>query len=549
LQGADEKPAKPKLAVVVVFDQMRGDYLEKWQELFEDGGFKRLQTGGAWFTNCHYPYAETLTSVGHTSLMTGTSPYKHGIIANEWYDRASGAEVASVHSDRFEPLPPVKPEKDSKDKKKPYGAAPLRRREETVGDVLFRATKGKSKIGSISIKDYAAVLLAALRAQFVYWFSPATGQFVTSTYYCDARHSWVNDFNKKALADQWFGKDWSVCRPNLDYVKYSGLDDVPGEALGYAQGRTFPHPMTGGADKIGKKYYGAMTNSPRGNELLFAFAKTAIEAEKMGQGPDTDLLTISFSSNDYIGHTWGPDSQEVLDITLASDRIMKELLDFLDAKVGKGQYLLLLSADHGVCPIPENTKAQGKDAGRVSADELRLGATAHLQATFAKDGDKRAWFDKMSGTWFYFNKGVLRELGLSSREVEESLAGWLAKQPGIQAAYTRTQLEGKTKMDDLLAETVRLSFFPENCGEVKILLKPHYQFSVNPKKGPAYATTHGTPYPYDTHVPLLVYGPGVRAGKHGERITPQALATILARGLDLPPPSAAEAPLPKGMFD
>jgi len=547
--GDDAKAAKPKLAVVVVIDQMRGDYLEKWKDLFVEGGFKRLQTEGAWFTNCHYPYSDTLTAPGHASLLTGTSPYKHGIIANEWYDRQSGEEVSSVQSDRYELVPAPKPGKDASAKKIILGASPLRRREETIGDVLLRAGKGKSKIGSLSIKDRAAILMAALRAHFVYWFGGNPAGFVTSTYYSDTLRPWVNDFNKKNIPDQWFGKDWDHLRPNLDYVKYSGPDDVAYEGTGFGQGRVFPHPMKGGSDKIGKKYYEALVNSPRGNELLLALAKTAIDAEKMGQGEDTDLLTISFSSNDIVGHCWGPDSQEVLDTTLRTDLIIKELLDFLDAKVGKGKYILLLSADHGICPVPEVSKEQGKDAGRVSAESLRLGGEAHLQNTFAKEGKKRLWIEKMSGSWFYFNKGAIVELGIPSADVEKALAEWLVKQPGVQSAYTRSQVEGKPKLEDPFAESVRLSFHPEVSGEVKVLLKPNYLFEMNLKKSPAYATTHGSPHPYDTHVPLIAFGQGVRPGIHTEKITPQALTAILAHGLDIPLPAAADAPLPKGVFE
>jgi predicted AlkP superfamily pyrophosphatase or phosphodiesterase len=548
-RGADDKSGKPKLAVIVVFDQLRGDYLEKWQELFGDGGFRRLQTEGAWFTNCHYPYADTLTAPGHTSLVTGTSPYKHGIIANDWYDRASGEDVSAVHTERYQPVPPVKAIKKQGKETKVLGAAPLRRREETIGDVLWRLSKGKAKMGSLSIKDRAAILLAALRAHFAYWFSASTGGFVTSTYYTDTLHSWVKDFNAKSLSKGWFGEDWTRLRPNLDYAKYSGPDNVPFEGIGYFQGRVFPHPLKGGLDKLGKSYYEALANSPRGNDLLLALAKTAIVAEKMGQGDETDLLTLSFSSNDLIGHCWGPDSQEVLDVTLRSDLILKDLLDFLDAKVGKGQYMVVLSADHGICPVPELLHAQGKDAGRVSADSLRKGGEAHLQAAFAKDGTKRQWIEKMSGSWFYFNRGVMQELGLSSSDVEASLAGWLQKQPGVQAAFTRTQVGGKAQLADPLAESVRLSFFPEASGDVKVLLKPNYLFAVNFLKNPAYATTHGSPHPYDTHVPLLAYGPGIRPGKHAERVTPQALATILARALHVPLPSGAEAPLPAGVLE
>ena len=547
-RAGGKKPAKPKLAVIVVIDQLRGDYLEKWHDLFIDGGFKRILSEGAWFTNCHYPFSDTLTAAGHASMVTGASPNKHGIIANEWYDRLSGEVITAVQSDRYEPVPPPVPDKNAKEQKRISGGSPLRRREESIGDVLFRASGGKSKIGSLSIKDRAAILLAALRAHFAYWFSTSAGKFVTSTYYNDTPHAWVKDFNQKAPQDQFFGKSWTLLRKNLDYVKHAGLDDISFEGTGYEQGRTFPHPLTGKLTKPGKKYYEALTNSPQGNELLLELAKTAIDAEKMGQGENTDLLCLSFSCNDLIGHCWGPDSQEVLDATLRTDLIIKELLDVLDAKVGKGQYLLVLSADHGICPIPEVAKAQGKDAGRVSQDRLRTGAEAHLQTTYSKDGKKRLWIEKMSGSWFYFNKGVMRELALAPAEVEKTLADWLVKQPGVQAAFTRTQVGGSQKLDDPLTESVRLSFHPEASGEVKVLLKPYYLFTADLVKAPAYATTHGSPHPYDTHVPLVVFGPRVEPGKRTERVTPLAIATILAHGLNIALPSAAEAPLPAGLF-
>ncbi len=541
----DTKYPKPKLAVILVFDQMRGDYLQKWKDLFGEGGFKRLQTDGAWFTNCHYPYSDTVTSAGHTSLVTGTSPYRHGIIGNEWYDRGSGEAADSTASERYDPVPPAPPGKKGKRSK---GGSPLRRREETIGDVILRASQGKAKIGSLSIKEHAAVLMAALRAHFVYWFSTSTGNFGTSTYYNDTLHSWIKDFNSKHLGDRWFGKDWTPFRTRLDYAKYSGRDDVEAEGIGYGQGRTFPHPMSGGLTKVGSKYYSALTNSPYGNELLLELVKTAIVAEKMGQGDQTDLLTVSFSSNDTVGHCWGPDSQEVLDITLRSDLILKQLLDFLDVKVGKGQYVVLLSADHGVCSIPEVSKSHGKDAGRIAPEALRSGGEAHLQMTLAKDGNKRPWIENMTGSWFYFNKGTLRELGLPSSTVEKTLATWLSKQPGVEAAFIRSEIEGKPPLTDPIAESVRRSFYPERSGDVKVLLKPYYLFGGDGKKSAAYATTHGSPYDYDTHVPLLAYGPGLRPGVHAERVAPQALATILARLLDVPLPSGDDTPLPKGVL-
>jgi hypothetical protein len=541
------RPERPRLVVLVVFDQLRGDYLARWQKLYGEGGFRRLQQEGAWFRNCHYPYADTLTGPGHASLVTGCDPASHGIIANDWYARATGEEVNAVRSKRYRPIPePVGAKADTIP-----GSGPGLRRQPAVGDALHKASKGKARLVSLSIKDRAAILLAALlRGQICYWFSTHTGTFVSSSYYTDRLHAWVADFNRGRPADRWFGKDWTKLRKDLDYAAHSGPDDVAVEGVGFAQGRTFPHPLTGGKAKIGRDYYNALTTTPHANELLLALAKRAIEAEKLGQGETTDLLTLSFSSNDLIGHCWGPDSQEVLDVTLRSDRIMKDLLDFLDARVGRGRYLVVVSADHGICPIPEVARAQGKDAGRVAKELLTEKAGAFLNQTFAKEGERLPWVEKRMGTWIYLNRGVLKERGLESGKVETALANWLAKQPGVQAAYTRTQLTKGPLKGDRVGEMVRRSFDPERSGDVTVVLRPYHLLgpAFVPKKDDNYRTTHGSPHSYDTHVPLLVYGPGVRPGASDERVSPLAAAAILARGLGIEPPAGAQEPVPKGLF-
>jgi hypothetical protein len=537
---AREAPARPRLAVLVVFDQMRGDYLTRWQKYFGEGGFKRLAQEGAWFQNCHSPYAETLTAVGHTSLVTGCSPNRHGIVGNEWYDRAAGRIVTAIESDRYEAVPP--PGRPAP------GGAPLRRRQPTIGDALHKATAGKGKVVVLSIKDRAAILLAALRAQLCYWFSTSTGTFGTSSYYRDRVHPFIEQFNRRHAAERWFGKDWTRLRPELDYALLSGMDDIVAEGDGFKQGRTFPHPTTGGQDRPGAAYYGALANSPYGNELLLDLTKVAIEAEHLGAGDNPDLLLLSFSSNDLIGHTWGPDSQEVLDVTLRSDLIVKVLLDFLDARVGRGNYYLVLSSDHGVCPLPEVARAAGKDAGRVDPQELRGKAVAYLNDTFCKNGDRVAWIEEALYAWIYLNQSVVRAQGLKSADVEAALAKWLVQQPGVQAAYTRTQLSGGPLVNDPVGESVRRSFDSERSGDVYVVMRPNYLLSppLSPKL--FMRTTHGSPHPYDTHVPFLVYGPGIQPGVRTERVTPQAAAAILARGLGIAPPEGAEVGVPEGLW-
>jgi len=537
--GAPEVPApvvKPRLAVLLVFDQMRGDYLTRWENLYSDNGFRRLMRDGAWFENCQYPYAHTVTGAGHASLLTGCSPEKHGIVGNEWFERASGKEIGCVASDRYERVPAL-----TKGVTKKLGASPDNLLMPTVGDVLKETTAGRGRVVSLSFKDRSAILPAGHHPDSCYWLDTNAGTFVTSTYYRDRLESWVADFNDRKPADRWFNQDWTRFRPDLDYAAYSGPDDVEAEGIGILQGRVFPHQLTGGIKKLGPLYFQALYNSPFGNELLLDLAKRAIDNLQLGRHDDPDLLCLSFSCNDPIGHCWGPDSQEVLDVTLRSDRIVEDLLAYLDAKVGKGQYMLALSADHGIVPLPEVSRQQGKQAGRIPATVLSTDAEEFLEQSFGHE--RMRWILDAPYPWIYLNREGIRENGLDEDEVEQALVRWVKSQPGFQTAYGRNQLLRGLPADDVLGAKVRRSFYPERSGDVEVVVKPYYLVTSR-----LTGTLHGTPHPYDTHVPLLVYGPSIQSGVHKEAVTPQAIAAIFSRALDLPLPEGAEAPVPEGLF-
>ncbi len=532
-----------RLAVLVYFDQLRGDYLQRWDGLFGDEGFHRLEREGAWFQNCHYPYADTVTAAGHASVAAGCDPAKHGVIANEWYDPAAAAEVYCVGSDRYPRVPPLPPASTKDGKKKARGVSPERLLTPTLADALKDATGGRGKVVALAGKDRSAVLPGGRRPDACYWFDTDTGTFATSTWYRDQLHPWVAEFNADRPADRWFGRAWERLRPDLDYTAHSGPDDVNGEGKGSKQGKMFPHPTDGGLASPGKDYYGAVYDSPFGNELLLELVERALDAEQLGRGAAPDLLCVSFSSNDVVGHTWGPDSQEVLDVTLRTDEVVRQLLADLDAKVGKGRYVLALTSDHGVCPLPEVAQAQGKEAGRVPSDLLTAKAEAFLDGKFGANEGKAHWVEAAAFPWAYLNRRVLAQRGLAEADVAEALAGWLTQQPGVQAAYTRARLAAVGD-DDPVGQAVRRSFQPDRAGDMMVVLKPYY-VSWQSLTG----TTHGTPHLYDTHVPLLVYGPGVRAGVRQDRVTPGAVAAILAHGLGIAPPAGAEYPVPDGLFE
>lgn len=548
---AAQATKKPRLAVFVVFDQMKADYQTRWKHLFDKDGFGKLQKEGAWFQNCNYPYAFTLTAAGHASMATGCSPEKHGIIANSWFDRQLGEVIESIESEKYPFVPSPPPDPKAKDEKKKEGAAPIRLKQPNFADALMDQTNDKAKVVSFSIKDRGAILLAALRALLCAWLNPDNGLIVTSTFYNGGQvPGWLTKMNKDKLADKWFAKEWTRIRPDLNYDLLIGPDDFKYEGVGYKQGKTFPHSMTGGQDKPGAAYYKALGNSPFGNDLLIELAKKAIVEEKLGQDDVPDLLTLSFSSNDYIGHCWGPDSQEMLDVTLRSDLLVKDLLQFLDKHVGQGQYLFVLCSDHGVCPLPEVRKAKGfKNAGRVPVEVFTGKAQAHLNLEFG-NGKELKWISSFSSGQIYLNDGTIAKAGVKKDVVEKSLAAWLAKQKGIQAVYTRSQLLAGATKGDPIGEAMQRSFHAECSGDVIPILKPYWLIGdpLSLKDTGNYTTSHGTPHKYDTHVPLLVFGPNVKPGIYSEEVTPQAVASIIAAGLGIQPPKAAEAPVPKGLF-
>ncbi len=536
-------PERPRLVVLLVFDQMRADYLTRWQNVFGEGGLRRLQEQGAWFQNCHYPYAHTVTAAGHASLLTGCTPAVHGIVGNDWYDQKTGRSVYCVQSNRPYVRIPAAGSKGNGFGRKKGGISPENLLAPTLSDVLKEATGGKARVVALSLKDRSAVLPAGRRPDACYWFDSSQGVFVTSSYYRDRPHPWVEEFNRGRPADRWFGRSWERLRPQLDYELLSGPDDVPGEGIGFVEGKTFPHPLKGGLTKPGRVYYEAVTDSPMGNELLLDLAKRAITAERLGQHETPDLLSVSFSSNDLIGHTWGPDSQEVLDVTLRTDRVVKELLNHLDAQVGKGRYLLALSADHGVCPLPEVSRARGREAGRIDPVQLTRKAGEFLSQRFGAPSGNGGWFEEVSYPWIYLNRQAVRAAGKEPAAVEDALADWFKKQPGILTAYTRTQLVKGVPAADKVGSLVRRSFHPDRSGDVTVIQKPYYLFASPLATG----TNHGTPHTYDTHVPLLVYGPGVRAGVYQEAVAPQAIAAIFAHWLKIAAPARAEFGVPRSL--
>jgi len=538
------EPPRVRLAVLIVFDQMRGDYLARWNHLYGEDGFRRLTSHGAWFTDCHYPYGVTTTGPGHASILTGACPDRHGIVNNNWHENGVSAYCASTPTHQIVPPPDL-----AKDAKPPEGGSPERLLCETVADVLKRTHGPRAKVFGFSLKDRSAILPVGRTPDGAYWFD---GRIVTSTYYTNTLRrrvpEWLSALNMPRFPDRWFGRTWDRFRPDLDYERHAGPDDEPGEGGGTRPGRAFPHDLTAGLARAGKEFYPALAGSPFGNEMLVEIAKQCVISESLGSDDTPDLLVVSFSSNDLIGHAWGPDSQEVLDVTLRSDAMIASLLTFLDARVGRDRYMVGLTADHGITPLPEVSRKKGRAAERIGLVALRQRADAYLRDRFGDRPatDKSNWIEAAPWPWMYLNPKRIAQSGATRYEVARSLTEFLQKQPELERAFSRFD----PPADDLHRRMLR-SFHPARCGDVCIVLRP-WDLPSGRKPGealnPESGTTHGGPYPCDSHVPLIAFGPGIPGGTRREPVTPQAMAAIFSQALRIPLPASAEYPLPATLF-
>ena len=534
---------RPRLVVLIVVDQFRYDYLTRFGDLFASRGIGRLMREGASWTDANYDHVPTYTAPGHATLMTGAWPSETGIIGNDWFDRDSERKVSSVTDDTTMMLggrPDLK------------GKSPRRLLCSTVGDELRLADNDRSKVIGISGKDRSAILPAGRHANAAYWFNTENGNMVSSTYYFKQAPQWVTNFNQGRMVDKWFGTHWDrLLASETEYLKRAGKDDVPWENLDKSSRDTngFPHVITGGADAAGKTFYRALDYTPFSNDLLVAFAKEAITNERLGVDDDPDVLSISFSANDYVGHRFGPYSQEVMDITLRVDRQIGSLLDFIDARVGLANTIVIFSADHGVSPVPEQASLLKLPAARPSKDELLKIVKDGLQERYARKdrpaNDYIRTFSTESGLInnnFYLNRAALLRDGIDLEECENAVGEAAMRLPGVARYFTRAQLErSSAPMADPVARRVHHGFNSQRSGDVIVVFEP-YNILFSLPDDPAdsrLTTTHGSPFSYDTHVPLIIMGRDFSAGRYAQAATPADIAPTLAQALDIQSPSCS----------
>jgi hypothetical protein len=478
--------------LLVAVDQMRYDYLPRFADGFT-GGFRRLTQGGAVFTNAHLDHYPSVTAVGHMAMLTGARPAISGIVGNDWYDRVLQRNVTSVEDPATKLL----------GGREGTGSSPHRLRVSTVGDELKMARPG-SRVVSVSHKDRSAILMGGRMADLALWWDQQTGAFVSSTWYAPQLPKWAADFNAKKPADAWLGKEWRAAGEG-------------GALLG-----TMP-------DQPGSAYYNALYDSPFGNDLLVSLAEAALEGETLGRrAGGTDVLALSFSCNDAVGHDKGPHSAEVRDITVRTDAALERLLATVDRTVGLSRTLVVLTADHGVAPVPEQMKAWKMPGGRFSRADLEKAVGAALEKAYGAG----AWLEGRAGTDLYLNRALLAEKGIDPAEVESRVASAIETLEPVWRTYTRSQLVEGRVPGDPWSRRVLLSFDRERSGDVTVLLEPYWM-------GSSSGTTHGTPFSYDTHIPLVLMGPGIKKGRYHRPVTLNDLAPTLSTLLDVETPSGS----------
>jgi predicted AlkP superfamily pyrophosphatase or phosphodiesterase len=510
----------PKLVLFLTIDQLRGDMPWRFKERFGADGIRYLMDHGTVFANAHYRHAATFTATGHAALFTGGHAMEHGFVGNEWYDSRSNRRVYCVE-DSNHSLIGQAPEAHS-------GTSPRNLTSTTIGDELVLSSNGRSRLFSVSIKDRGAIIPGGYLGK-AFWYDGDSGRFITSTYYYRQYPEWVTEWNRVRHADRYLGQHWVLLDARAHYT-YANQDDRPYEKSYKSLGLTFPHPL---GSIPSADFYHTLRFTPMGDALTVAFVKELIDKEGLGQRSTTDFLAVSLSVTDYIGHDFGPNSLEAEDNLLRLDRTLADLLTFIDQRLGLNNTLVVLSSDHGVDAVPEYKQSLGIPAGRLKPDLFIEQVNQQLKKQFKVQDDLAIGFWNPS---LYLDTSRISAAGLDIAEVERAAAEAMLKIPGIALAVTRTDLLSGRVGDEPILQRVKHSFHPTRSGNVLIIQSPSWFLH---SKYAQVSAMHGSPYPYDTHVPIMIAGPGIPVLKVHRRVAPEDIAPTLAAYLGIESPSGS----------
>ena len=505
---------RPKLVVLLVVDQMRGDYVDKFLGQWH-GGLRRLVEEGAWFHDAAYPYAGTETCVGHATISTGAFPSTHGIVANAWWDRDSAKVVTCTA--------------DSQVRNVGYAGASVsggdsawRMEMPSFAEELKFQSGGPTRVVSLSLKARAAITMAGHKADAAVWFDARTGAWATSNAYAVA--PFVEEYAKAHPVKEDLGKTWALTLPPGDYF-YE--EKATGAVAPAGWGLSFPHPLRGkgGSGEADPEFYEQWGSSPLADTYLTKLAEAGVDSLQLGRGKGTDFLAVSYSTVDYVGHEFGPRSWEIQDVLLRLDADLGALFAHLDKTVGRGNYVVALSADHGVVPTPEDMERTGADAGVLHLTEVQ----ERMEKALSERSYPQPAIARITGSDVYFSPGIYERLKNDAAAMQAVIAAGQA-QAGVAAIYTMQEVQGRPGTHNPIQEAFADNYFAGRSGDLFIAPKPYWLMDGTPAGKPrSYGTGHGTPYNYDQHVPLLLMGWGIRGGNYYRAVTPADIAPTFAQ--------------------
>ena len=483
---------QPKLVIGIVVDQMRQDYIYRYWNKFGNGGFKKLINEGFFYKNAHFNYVPTYTGPGHASIYTGTSPATHGIIANDWYDKETNSVVYCTD------------DKDAKtigSESKAGLMSPKKLLTTTIGDELKINSNQRSKVFAVSLKDRSSILPAGHSANGAFWFDGSVGKFISSSHYMKTLPTWLNDFNNLQLPKQYLSQGWKTLYPLNTYLESISDNNNYEQAPNKKDTAIFPYNYK---SQLDINNFDILRATPFGNTITKDIALACLKSEQLGKGNETDMLCISFSSTDYVGHSYGPRSVEIEDVYLRLDKDLEELLNYIDANIGKQNVVVFLTADHGACDVPAHLMDMKIPGGYINEAEL-----AKTIKTFCFNQFKDSLVNGMKNQQLFLNEPKMASLNLNKFSVEHTLANYLLTIKGVAESYPSDVLKYENYTEGCFKSLIQKGYNHVRSGNVAFSYNPAWMEYHN--KG----TTHGASYSYDTHVPLLFYGMDI---KHGSTV-------------------------------
>ena len=501
---------QPKLIIGIVVDQMRHDYIYRYWNKFGNAGFKKIINEGYFYKNAHYNYVPTFTGPGHASIYTGTTPTTHGIIANDWWVKDSSKMMYCTDDKTVQSVG---------SKSKAGLMSPKNLLTTTVGDEMKIASNMRSKVFSVSLKDRSSILPAGHAANAAFWFDGTVGKFISSTHYVKQLPTWLNDFNNLELAKNYLLKGWNTLYPLADYTESISDKNNYEMAPNKKDTAIFPYDYK---KQLDKNNFEIIRATPYGNTITKDLALACLKAEQLGKGKETDMLCISFSSTDYVGHSYGPRSVEIEDVYLRLDKDLEELMNYLNKEIGKDNFVLFLTADHGACDVPAHLMDMKIPGGYINEADLKKTIQSYLQTTY---GDSLV--NALVNQQVYLNETKMAELKLNKFSVEHTLANFLLTIKGVAEAYPSEVLKYENFTDNSFKFLIQKGYNHVRSGNVAFSYNPAWMEFHN--KG----TTHGASYSYDTHVPLLFYGMNIPKGNTVKKVNIVDIAPTISTMLHI----------------